>query len=841
MPIPKLAAKFESTLASGISALATTATLSSAVIKDGVELVAGTYGFTIDEGTSDEEYIIADVSSTALTNVIRGLSYQDGATSVVALKKSHRKGAAIKITDHPALLYIVEVIAGRQPFDGVIKNATNRVISDPRHVIDKEYADGLSLAGLASFMVTNGTGLTFNIAPGTYVDGGVIYNYAGASTVALSASSTNYIGITAGNLVVSTVSFGTSVPLATIITSGSAITSKTDNRPFLSYTPGGATTYITPTSGKLVGGNTPSATTVFDALGQGANDGKIKSNIDGVVYDNLSVSLQNLNAEASQIYQGTAAGTFNPTASWSQTFTTVGGFKCTKVRIYFGTTSTGTFAVDLKSGTTVGSGSVLATTGTITAVSETWVDCVFTVPYQLSATTGYYIHFRILGGTITPRYTGSNLYAGGNAYSDGVSQASWDLGFDIQGQTYLAHTTSSIATALQTAIRAATSKTETVAYVTNHYEITSSTTGINSKVLKFMAPSTGTDLSGVGATKYFDCASNASETIGTGGEGKFVKLNSSGLVDSTLLTKSTSLFGNGQDGDVVISSNTSLSRDMYYNNLTINNGFVLNPNGYKVYVKGTFTCVGTGKMSVDGGAGGNGAGGGGQGTAGVIAHNAGTLPAPLVGMIGGLGNGVTTGGAGTAGVTQAKCLNPKNSVAGGAGGNATTGNAYGGGAGGALATQTGTMYTPPTTVDNAFRMSDIQAYGGAVTYFTITPSSGSGGAGGGGGNYGAGGGGSGASGGIIWLAANIILNATITANGGKGGDGGSSAGLSAAGGGGGGGGNGGVIIIMYNTKTNSTVTVNGGARGEAGAAGLSTNPAGNPGNAGNVGVIYEII
>jgi hypothetical protein len=54
-----------------------------------------------------------------------------------------------------------------------------------------------------------------------------------------------------------------------------------------------------------------------------------------------------------------------------------------------------------------------------------------------------------------------------------------------------------------------------------------------------------------------------------------------------------SVYGGGQDGDVVVASNTSLTRDMYYSNLTINNGSHLNTNGFKVFVKNTLTLNGT--------------------------------------------------------------------------------------------------------------------------------------------------------------------------------------------------------------------------------------------------------
>ena len=53
------------------------------------------------------------------------------------------------------------------------------------------------------------------------------------------------------------------------------------------------------------------------------------------------------------------------------------------------------------------------------------------------------------------------------------------------------------------------------------------------------------------------------------------------------------VYGGGFDGNVTISVNTTLSGDMYYNNLTINPGIVLNPNGFRVFVKNTLTVNGT--------------------------------------------------------------------------------------------------------------------------------------------------------------------------------------------------------------------------------------------------------
>ena len=53
------------------------------------------------------------------------------------------------------------------------------------------------------------------------------------------------------------------------------------------------------------------------------------------------------------------------------------------------------------------------------------------------------------------------------------------------------------------------------------------------------------------------------------------------------------VYGPGTDGSVIISGNTSLSSDMYYENLTINSGVTLNPNGFRVFVRNTLTVNGT--------------------------------------------------------------------------------------------------------------------------------------------------------------------------------------------------------------------------------------------------------
>jgi hypothetical protein len=58
---------------------------------------------------------------------------------------------------------------------------------------------------------------------------------------------------------------------------------------------------------------------------------------------------------------------------------------------------------------------------------------------------------------------------------------------------------------------------------------------------------------------------------------------------SAFLDAPDPIYGTGADGNVTISSNTTLSSDMHYNNLIINDSVTLNPNGYRIFVKNALT------------------------------------------------------------------------------------------------------------------------------------------------------------------------------------------------------------------------------------------------------------
>ena len=60
-----------------------------------------------------------------------------------------------------------------------------------------------------------------------------------------------------------------------------------------------------------------------------------------------------------------------------------------------------------------------------------------------------------------------------------------------------------------------------------------------------------------------------------------------------------SIYGSGMDGNVTISANTTLTRDMFYNNLTVNAGYTLDTAGFKVFVRNTLVMAPTSANQAD--------------------------------------------------------------------------------------------------------------------------------------------------------------------------------------------------------------------------------------------------
>lgn len=291
-----------------------------------------------------------------------------------------------------------------------------------------------------------------------------------------------------------------------------------------------------------------------------------------------------------------------------------------------------------------------------------------------------------------------------------------------------------------------------------------------------------------------ELATSAEITAGTatGGTGAALVITPDALEASKYAQ--SGYFGDGSDGNVTISSNTTLTTDMNYDNLTINSTFILDTAGYRIFVKGIYTNNGTIR---------NNGGNGGNGTTPGTAAASGTLSG---GATGGNGNGVAGAGSGGGGggivfiAARNVAVQGTIQAIGGNGGN-------GSGVAGA-----------PTNGNN----------GGTVTKTLIqTGNSGNGGNSGGGGNGGSGGSGSvsKASRGSYPILTLMIDGITQLSGGSGGGGGGSDA--SAAGGGGGG--QGGVIIFIYSVLTTSgTLTVTGGT----GGTGFNTGVSGSNGGSG---------
>lgn len=256
-------------------------------------------------------------------------------------------------------------------------------------------------------------------------------------------------------------------------------------------------------------------------------------------------------------------------------------------------------------------------------------------------------------------------------------------------------------------------------------------------------------------------------------------------------------FGDGSDGNVTIGAGTTtLTRDMYYDNLTITGTLVT--DGYKIFARTSAT--GTGIVS--------------WGTANNGAN------ATFPGGAGGArsGNGILKNNKGGDG---------GNCGAGGASGSVTIsgtgGDGGAGGNGGVGATGTSTA----TSSTRWFNFADLTILGADFSFASGTSplSGGAGGSGGSGAGScgGASGGGGGASGGPVFIASPIIGGTfTVRSIGGNGGTG------TASGGGGGGGGS--SIMIFINKLWNGTYLLTGGA--SSGGT--------NPGNAGSSGRSYEL-
>lgn len=304
--------------------------------------------------------------------------------------------------------------------------------------------------------------------------------------------------------------------------------------------------------------------------------------------------------------------------------------------------------------------------------------------------------------------------------------------------------------------------------------------------------------------------------------------------------------GDSSDGSVTLDGTTAfndfstlsggvytLTRSVYFSNLTVNAGVTLWSPGYRVFVRNTLQIAATGAVTADGAAG---------------VFNSGTVvTAPAGGDVAG-GSPTVLGGAASTTTGAAGAIPAATALGcGGVGGTGGTGGR--GSTNGTTLNTVGGVGRPGSvfTAQRFFRvLNHYLTFGGAL----IGGGSPGGGAGAGGGcnTHPSGRGGQGgAGGGVLFLAANTVVNnGRISANGGAGSLGSSPTSVvnSANGaGGGGGGGGGGWVYYAFGTMTGSGVVQAAGGAGGLGGTGLQNGTYdqalvdGGAGSAGNAGLV----
>ena len=267
------------------------------------------------------------------------------------------------------------------------------------------------------------------------------------------------------------------------------------------------------------------------------------------------------------------------------------------------------------------------------------------------------------------------------------------------------------------------------------------------------------------------------------------------------------MFGDGSDGNVTISSNTTLTRDMFYDNLTVDSGKVLDTDGYRVYAKTKVTNNGT--ISNNGSNGANGDGGG-SSVSGGAGGSQNTIGGGGAGG-GGDNSGYGGGGGGGGGIVIISAKEIDNSSGtiesnGGDGGDGYVG-AYGNGA-----DKGGTVVDPGLGGDGGDGGYIVQSGGKG----TVTDAK---------------------SGGRTYPVCITGWETEATAGligGGAGGGGGGASNVGVNYNAGGGGGGGGCIILVYKKFTSGTEQCNGGSAGTPYGSG------GTAAEAGSSGTIIEV-
>jgi len=237
--IRKVVADFNTSLSTKISAGDTTFTLSSATDDSSVVLADGQYCFTINNGSSNKEYLVGTLDgSTKIVTAVSTVTRQGVETSGAV--NEHRVGSPVIISDFTAILDVVKTLRGEKDLDGdnpieydaEPTLASRTEVATVGYVLDNTNGGTVSVAGLivagnggevlaagdvvffdtadqewklADADTTYGDDVQFGIAQGAGTDGGaitggVLVRGVDDNQTGLTAGATQYVSATAGDL-----------------------------------------------------------------------------------------------------------------------------------------------------------------------------------------------------------------------------------------------------------------------------------------------------------------------------------------------------------------------------------------------------------------------------------------------------------------------------------------------------------------------------------------------------------------------------------------------------------------------------------------------------------------
>ncbi len=202
--IPTPVASFSTSLASKITSTNTTMTLVSTSTDDGTSLVNGSiYGFVLDANTASEEFVLGTASSSNIVSMTRGISVVTGNTEIAALKKEHRRGTSVKITDAPVLLVLARILNGDETIPNILKYDNPKTFTASSSLIDKNYADAFVAAGVPDGNYTTFGGFvlatTSQVIAGTATSTATRYLVLPSELTNATSSAKNIIPITKSN------------------------------------------------------------------------------------------------------------------------------------------------------------------------------------------------------------------------------------------------------------------------------------------------------------------------------------------------------------------------------------------------------------------------------------------------------------------------------------------------------------------------------------------------------------------------------------------------------------------------------------------------------------------